>query len=203
MKCKKVEALQLKNRTELTIIYSSEDGLLNVTKRISVSKLSSSTNVSFNIQCKENLTRAMISILRSDFVGFQGYDEISNKSICLYLITPMNIHLKAELSVEYDGKVETYFPEHKSDDRALVTFIFSNLPKHCQINFKLTLPKLIESRLNSVEYYDTYELIEQLGIDYILVNKNRVREFEWLSSDSKHFQKVHENEEIAIFKVIF
>jgi len=205
MKCKKIEAPQLKNRTELTIIYSSEDELLNVTKRISVSKLSSSTNVSFNIQCKENLTRAIISILRSDFVGFQGYDRISNKSICLYLITPMNIHLKAELSVEYDGKVETYFPlEHyRNDNRTLVTFIFSNLPKYCQINFKLTLPKLIESHLNSVEYYDTYELIKQLGIDYILINKNRVREFEWLSSDSKHFQKVHENEEIAIFKVTF
>ena len=204
MKCKKIEALQLKNRTELAIIYSSEDGLLNVTKRISVSKLSSSTSVSFNIQCKENLTRAMISILRSDFVGFENYDKISNKSIRLHLITPMNIHLKAELSVEYDGKVETYFPEqHKSDDRALVTFIFSNLPKYCQINFKLTLPKLIESHLNSVEYYDTYELIEQLGIDYILVNKNRVREFEWLSSDSKHFQRVYENKEIAIFKVTF
>ena len=61
----------------------------------------------------------------------------------------------------------------------------------------------MESHLNSVEYYDTYELIEQLGIDYILVNKNHVREFEWLSSDSKHFQKVYENEEIAIFKVTF
>jgi len=190
--------------SENGIVITYTDELFNVTKSINVSKFSSSVTVSFNIQHKGNLTKVVIPLLKSDFVCLKNYNIISNKSISLYLTTSMDVYVETDISIDYADHVKTVFPTEHSyyNPRMLVIFLFSTPAKESQIKFKVTLPKFLNPSIKSVEYFDTYEMIKSLQINYILVNKNRIREYEWLSLDTVHFSKEFENGEIAIFKVI-
>ena len=63
--------------------------------------------------------------------------------------------------------------------------------------------ELIEHDQNSegfLHYYNTYELIKEYSIDYILLSKDWAEIKQRFLDDSDHFKKVYENESIIIFK---
>jgi hypothetical protein len=53
----------------------------------------------------------------------------------------------------------------------------------------------------TIHLCNSYDLVKDAKIDYILLNKAG-EEYQWFSSDLKHFAKVFENGKIAIFKVL-
>jgi len=116
----------------------------------------------------------------------------------------MMVYVQMNIAIDYEGKVETMIFAETSPQKhqPIIEFIFHNPSKNASIGFNLQFPKLINNNSEQLEYLSCYDLIKELNINYIMVNKNRVREWEWLSSDSVHFYEKFENEEIAIFEVL-
>lgn len=154
----------------------------------------SNIEVSFRINQEVNITKFFIPIFRSDFVSID-WNSNDDKNISLDVTTSIGAHVHFSIILDYDGEVKTEMRKE------FVIFNFERPRKN--ILFKFILPKLVSAKFNVVKYFNAYDLIEQLKIDYIMININRHREFEWFSRDRNHFSKINFNsDDIAIFKVI-
>ncbi|MEM2517796.1 MAG: hypothetical protein QXO49_02425, partial [Candidatus Bathyarchaeia archaeon] len=143
-----------------------------------------------------NIKRIFIPILKADFADLNGYHEISDKNIALEMTTSMGAYVKLNVAVDYAGDVTVI---HLERGRKFAIVIFDNLPENTSIKFAFNLPKLVNIGSDQVQYFEAYELIKQMRINYIMIDKNRRREFKWFNNDENHFSKEFENEIIAIF----
>jgi len=155
----------------------------------------SNIEVSFRINQDVNITKIFIPIFKSDFVSIDCWYVNDDKNISLDAATSIGAHVHFSIVLDYDGEVKTEM------GKEFVNFNFERPRK--TIRFKFILPKLVSANSNVVKYFNAYDLIEQLEIDYFMININRRREFEWFSRDRNHFLKTNFNsDDIAIFKVI-
>jgi len=75
----------------------------------------------------------------------------------------------------------------------------SNLSVHLRISIVTSLSGVNNQ---TIYFYNSYNLIEDLGIDCILLNKSRISEYQRSSNVSKHFVTVFENKTITISEVL-
>jgi hypothetical protein len=193
--------LQDQNTMSLKAIYLNE--LISINRTMKIRDLSN-VEISFDLRHETNITRMVIPLFKSDFSHLNDFNQINNKSVALYLTTPMMVYVQMNIAISYEGKVETniFAETSPQEHQPLIEFAFLTPSKNASISFNLQFPKLINNNSEQVEYFNCYDLIKESDINYVMVNKNRVREWEWLSSDVVHFNKKFENEEIAIFEVL-
>ncbi|MEM3551683.1 MAG: hypothetical protein QXV01_11410 [Candidatus Bathyarchaeia archaeon] len=184
----------------VNITYSCNSTVINKLIRISGD---ATIEISFELKDQDDgidIKRIFIPLFKADFTDLNGYRNISdkNKNITLEIeiTTSMGAYVKLNVTVDYARDVMCL--EEKGQEFAI--FIFDN-PEDATIKFTFNLPKLVNVSSNQLQYFEAYELIEQMKINYIMIDKNRHREFEWFNNDKNHFSKEFENEIIAIFKV--
>jgi hypothetical protein len=146
-----------------------------------------------------NVTKIFIPLFKADFVELNSYYKWDDKTIELKMTTSMGTNVQLSITVNYSGVFTADFRPLENEQK-FAMFVSDNSPEGAAIKFRFVLPKLVSSSSNQVKYFDAYNLINQLGINYIMINVNRRREFEWFTHDG-HFREVFRNEEIAIFKV--
>lgn len=198
-----MESDLLRNQEPISLKAMYLNELISINKTMSIQALSN-VDITFDLQHETNVTKVIIPLFKSDFVYLNGFNQINNKSVTLYLTTSMTVYVQMNIVIDYEGKVETrmFVEPSPKEDKRLVEFTFYNLSKNDSIGFNLQFPKLTDNDLEPLEYFNSFDLIKELKINYIMVNKNRVREWKWLSSDNVHFYEKFENKEIAIFKVL-
>ncbi|MBS7621478.1 hypothetical protein KEJ32_05135, partial [Candidatus Bathyarchaeota archaeon] len=171
---------------------------LNLVKSIRI--LSNSTvEVSFEVP-QANITKIFVPLFKSDFVDLKNCFKKSNTEIELEMITPMRAYVRLNMYVDYSGMVDVYVRPASEKERDFAILIFSN-PDRALIRLRFVLPKLVDAFSSQVRYFNAYNLIKDLKIDYIMINVNRRRELEWFNCDKRNFSEVYENDEVAIFKV--
>jgi hypothetical protein len=202
MKTKSKAVMQGENLATINVTYSADEDFI-ANKAITISGDSSSIEISFKIQTKNNVTGLTIPIFRSDFVDLDSIVQSSNRNLSVGVTTPMRVYLQAGIAAECEAntKVKIIVNSSPGEDAEIASFSFSNLQRSASVIFRLNFPKLVNGSLSLVRYSNSYDLIKTLEINYVFVNKKRTREFLWLGSDKVHFLKEFENGEIAIFKV--
>jgi hypothetical protein len=189
----------------LKIDYQSE--LLNATKEITVSDDASLIDILFcfnyHAQPTLNITSIAIPIFKSDFVDLTELNVNSDNSTTLDILSPMKASVSTKIQAEYNGtmEIEPYYGPWLEMAQKIITYNISQPRETNVIHFQVIFPKLVNSSHSQTEYYNAYELIDSLNISYIMINNNRKREYEWLTSDTKNFTIVYSNKEITIFSV--
>lgn len=154
--------------------------------------------VSFQI-LQTNITKIFMPLFKSDFVDLNSYFKWSNKEVALEMITSMGAYVRLNMIIDYEGTVNTYVRPAVGKEQEFAILVFDIPSYDAVIRLRFVLPKLLSIGSGQVRYFNAYKLIEEMGIDYVLINVNRRREFEWFNSDN-NFSKVFENDEVAIFK---
>jgi len=160
----------------------------------------STVEVSFKI-LQANITKIFMPLFKSDFVDLlNSYFKRGDRKITFEMVTSMGAYVRLNMTIDYRGTFNAYVGQVVYDKLAML--VFDNPPENAEIRLSFALPKLVNEGSSQVHYFNAYKLIEDMGIDYILINVNRRREFEWFNRNKNKFSKVYENEEVAIFKVI-
>ncbi|MBS7636453.1 hypothetical protein KEJ37_03795 [Candidatus Bathyarchaeota archaeon] len=182
----------------VNISYTIRD-LSVLVKSVRISD-NSTVEVSFKI-LQANITKIFVPLLKSDFVDLNSYFKRNNKDIEIEMTTSMGVYVRLNIYVDYDGTVYTYARLTNEEEREFAMLVFDNPPNNAVIRLRFMLPKLMAVGSSQVLYFNAYKLIKEMEIDYIMIDVNRRREFEWFNCDKSNFSKVYENDEVAIFKV--
>ncbi|PVX25541.1 MAG: hypothetical protein CW716_07830, partial [Candidatus Bathyarchaeum sp.] len=70
-----------------------------------------------------------------------------------------------------------------------------------RIRISIETPTDDADKAPGLHFYDSYDLLKELQIDYIILNKGRANEFQRFLYDKEHFTEEYQNQSISIFKV--
>jgi hypothetical protein len=84
----------------------------------------------------------------------------------------------------------------------IVTYTLEPSLDSLYVHFRVSVEPFNNSdNVQTLRFYDSYDLIKDLNIDYILLNRGRTVQFRRFLAESEHFTEVYEDGEIYIFKV--
>jgi len=104
-----------------------------------------------------------------------------------------------------NGKLwrSTVWFENTRGSMPITSYSFKPLQDSLYVRIKIFIESSTEEidDTQTLNFYDSYDLIQDLNIDYILINRYQTNEFQRFLYDSEHFTEEFQNDSIVIFKV--
>ena len=116
---------------------------------------------------------------------------------------PPNEDVKTQITLlETNGKVESakVLFENPKGSKPVISYSFEPLQDSLYVRIRILIESPTEDTTQEFQFYDTYDSIKDLHIDYIFLNKYRVNDFQRFY-ESEHFTFLKEFGSIVIFKV--
>lgn len=188
----------------ITVIYEQPN--FELIRSIIMGEEESSVDVVFKILPKNSTLNLFKVNLWALFDTALEDCEISKDYVVSLSRTLANENAQAQIMVlETNGKLEggrVLFDDPKGS-MPVISYSFEPLEESLYVRIRITIESPTEDAddAQGLRFYDSYDLIKELHIDYILLNKGRANEFQRFLYESEHFAKVFKNESIVIFKV--
>jgi len=193
------------NWANITVTY--EQTHFDLIRSVIMGEEKSSVDVVFQILPKNSTLKLFKVNLWALFETTWKESKISNDySVSLSQVSP-NEEVQTQISVlETNGKLEggRVFFEDPKGSMPVISYTFEPLQENLYVRIRITVEPSIEDTKNvqKLLFYDSYDLIKDLDIDYIVLNENRENESNRFGQDSEHFtQEDLLPNTIEIFKV--
>jgi hypothetical protein len=194
------------NETWANMTFSYEWPSLKVTRSTIMNSGQSSVDIIFDLMpINSTLRQFTVNIWGAFYTSLESF-EIQNSSIILQqkLQTGDQVETKIEV-VGTNGEIDNaqVFVKDPQYSMPLATYSLKPLQHDLSVHLRVSiLTETSEPKNNTISFYNSYDLIKDLGIDYIFLNKGRTIEYNRFLSDSEHFKVVFENGSIVIFRVV-
>jgi hypothetical protein len=188
----------------ITIKY--EQPYFELSRSISMGEEKSSVDVVFQIQPKGATLRLFKLNVWSMFKTALEDCEISDDYRVFLSYAIQDEIADAQVRVlETNGKLEggRVLFDDPEEFMPVISYTFEPVQESLYVRIRITIESASENtdKPEGPQFYDSYDLLKELNISYILLNKNRANEFQRFLYDKEHFTKVFHNESIFIFKV--
>lgn len=141
-----------------------------------------------------------LRIWGSFHTSFENY-EIHNQTIILSQKVPSRL-VKTQATLLYtNGVLNETQVLFKDPKYSMPVIIYSFNPVEEELYVRIRLSGITNKSSQPIQYYDSYDLIKQLGINYIFLNKDRINEYHRFVADPSHFSIKFENQKIVIFQI--
>jgi len=141
----------------------------------------------------------------SFFSSLQSY-EVQGSNVTLYQTLPSNEQVETRISIlETNGALNNtqVFLKDPKYSMPLATYSLTPLQNSLFLRIRISIiTKTTRANNHALDFYNSYNLINDLKINYVFLNKNRMEEYDRFLNDPEHFKIVFENGSIIIFRVI-
>lgn len=199
---KNKESIIYCNETLANATFTYEWSHLRVTRTLMMDLQQPSIDVIFEVlPINSTIKQFRINLRPSFYTSLENF-EIRGSTISLFIRTPSNKIVEAKVSmIQTNGKLnETLLFKDPKYSMPVATYSLEPLQNILSVRIRISIAAN-NTNNGTMQFYNSYTLIKNLGIDYIFLNKLRVNEYHRFLSDSKHFKIVFQNETIAVFKV--
>ena len=181
-----------------TITY--EQPYFELNRSVIIGEMKSSVDVIFQILPKNStLILFTVNLYALFDTSMEDYYEVSLSQA----LPNEDAHPQITL-LETNGTLwrSTVWFENTRGSMPISSYSFKPLQDSLYVRIRIFIesPEEIEDT-QTLNFYDSYELIQDLNIDYILINRYQRNEFQRFLYDSEHFTEEFQNDSIVIFKV--
>lgn len=145
-----------------------------------------------------------VNIWGAFYTSLESFD-VQNSSITLQQKLQTNDQVETRIAIlNTNGEIENaqVFAKDPKYSMPLVAYSLKPLQDDLSVHLRISIiTKLPEANNGTVNFYNSYDLLKDLKIDYIFLNKDRTDEYNRFVSDSEHYTIVFENGSIVIFRV--
>ncbi len=193
------------DETSVNCTFTYEWDNLRFIRSVMLGKESSSVDLVFKIYPNNVvLKRFNVQVWASYFTSIQDY-QVENATIMLHQRLPSNQLVETKITVlDTNGRLDNAQLLLEDPKYSMPVAIYSLRPAQdnsLYVKMRLSIITQTTNDDHTIHLCNSYDLVKDAKIDYILLNKAG-EEYQWFSSDLKHFAKVFENGKIAIFKVL-
>jgi hypothetical protein len=191
------------NRANATFSYNMSG--LELVRSIIMNSEQSSVDVIFELMpANSTLRQFTLNFWTSFYSSLESY-QIQGSNITLYQKLPSNEDVETRIAiVDTNGALENtqVFLKDPKYSIPLATYSLTPLQDSLFVHVRISIiTQTSEAKNNVINFYNSYDLINDSKIDYIFLNKDRVNEYRRFVGDPEHFKIVFENGTIVIFKV--
>lgn len=194
------------NETFANATFTYEWSRLILTRTVIMNPQQSSIDVIFEIlPINSTLKQFKISLWPSFYTSLENF-EINGSTTSLFIRTPSNKIVETKVAIiQTNGELNETMVLFKDPKYSMPVATYSLKPLQSTLSVRIRISIVTNDTNNrTIQFFNSYSLIKDLGIDYIFLNKKRVNEYQRFLNDSQHFTIVFplkENETIAVFKV--
>jgi hypothetical protein len=193
------------NETWANATFSYDWPSLKVTRNVIMDSRQSSVDVIFELTpTNSTLGLFTVNIWGAFYTSLESF-VVQNSSITLQQELQTNDQVQTKIAiVDTNGEVENaqVFVKDPRYSMPLATYSLKPLQDSLSVHLRISIiTKTSGANNNEINFYNSYDLIKDLKIDYILLNKNRIDEYNRFVSDSEHYKMVFENVSVIIFRV--
>jgi hypothetical protein len=194
------------NESLANMTFTYEWPNLKLTRSVIIGSEPSFVDIIFQIfPINSTFRQFKINLWASFYTSLENY-EIESSTIALYQKIPSNDIVKTKIALLQtngelnDTKVLFRDPKYSMP---VATYSFEPLQNNLFVHIRVSIVASLSSANDQgIYFYNSYDLIKDLGIDYIFLNKNRINEYRRFLSEHEHFTVAFENDSIIIFKVV-
>ena len=202
-KCENKTAMIDYNQSVVKASFNFEwvDG--TITRSIILNREKSYIDIVFEVNLTNSIIRKFDTYIWGSYgASFEDYN-ISTTTVNLYQRESLNNHFRTKILLVNTSSSVTNIEVFLKEPRYLLPCIIHSFDKvnvpYLYVKFRISSPTSNARPGDQINYYNSYSLIEQCGIDYIFLNKGRISEYYRFLYD-EHFKIAFENERIVIFK---
>lgn len=194
------------NETWANLIATYEWAQLKVIRSTIIGLEQSSVDVIFEVlPMNSTLKQFNINFWASNFTSIEGY-WINNSTMTLYQKILYSKAVTTQIKIlDTDSEFlnATVLSQGAQKPIPLATYSLKPLNQSMYVHIRISVSATTVPGTSNqtVHFYNSSSLIEDLGIDHIFQNKDRTIEYQRFLNDSEHFTIIFENRTIAIFKV--
>ena len=194
------------NETYANATFTYDWPTLEVTRSVIMNSGQPYVDVIFDLTPENStLDEFTVNIWGAFYTSLESFD-IQNSTITLQQQLQTSDVVDTRIAVlNTNGEIENAqaFLKDPKYSMPLVTYSLKPLQDNLFVDFRISiLTKTSEANNNTINFYNAYDLIKELNIDYIFLNKERIDEYNRFVSDSEHYKIVFENGSIVIFQVL-
>lgn len=203
---KSVSSVDYDNSTA-TIAITYEQSDFNLTRSLILHKGEPTVDVIYQITPKNATIREFRINVWSSFETSLQDCQIDKDSIATISQGASGSADSKIQVVETNGKLmyaNVIFQGPIKDSRPVVNYVFEPDQNDLYVRLRVTI-NAHQSEADAergINFYDAYQQLKQLNVDYILLNKYRTEEYQRFLADSSHFKVEYQNAVVIIFKVI-
>ncbi|MEM2424553.1 MAG: hypothetical protein QXM00_08770 [Candidatus Bathyarchaeia archaeon] len=202
---KKIEEIRF-NETWLnaTFIYTWQH--LIMYRSIMAGSGQSYLNVIFRISpVNASIKLFNINFRSPPYMQLEEY-RIDESAVYIRQRTPLNRIIKLEIAVQQSNAEINYIklnPKDSNYSMPLISFSLKPRQKDLYLALRVSIDASgsPDSANQKLKLYDSHELIRNLKVKYVLIDKNRADEYYRFLLDPENFTPVFQNERITIFRV--
>ncbi|MEM2702511.1 MAG: hypothetical protein QXR45_05045, partial [Candidatus Bathyarchaeia archaeon] len=132
--------------------------------------------------------------------------RIDESAVYIRQRTPLNRIIKLEIAVQQSNAEINYIklnPKDSNYSMPLISFLLKPRQKDLYLALRVSIDASgsPDSANQKLKFYDSHELIRNLKVKYVLIDKNRADEYYRFLLDPENFTPVFQNERITIFRV--
>jgi hypothetical protein len=192
------------NWANITVTYELPN--FELTRSVIIGEEDSSVDVIFQILPKDSTLKLFKVNLWTLFETVMEDCEINDDYTVSLSRTVVDEEAQAQIMVlETDGKVDggrVLFSDPEGS-APVISYSFEPLQDSLYVRLRISIetPTQDTENVQELNFYNSYDLLKDLHIDYIVLNKNRSNEFQKFLFNTEHFTEVFQNDSISIFKV--
>jgi hypothetical protein len=188
----------------ITVTY--EHPQFELVRSVIIGEEKSSVDAIFQILPKKSTLRLFKINLWALFDTAMEDCEISEDYAVSLSLAESNEEARTQITVlETNGNLESagVLFEDPKGSKPVISYSFEPLQDSLYVHVRILIesPTKDADDTQTLHFYDSYDMIKELHIDYILINKYRANQFQRFLYESEHFTKEFQSGNIFIFKV--
>jgi len=193
------------NNSGVNISVTYENFHFSATRSVTLNKSESSANVIYHVVPKNSTIQQLKINLWGLFKTSPQTCKVSNDGVVSLFRWPSAKDTTVAIHVQQtNGKLESarVFFDNPEGGKPTFNYVFQPIKNEFYVHFKIDVNiSTVGAGGQTIKFYESYALLKELNIDYLLVNRHRDSELQRFLSDSEHFTVEFQNESVIIFKV--
>jgi hypothetical protein len=186
--------------------FSYDWSRLKLVRSVIIDSERSNVDVVFRLtSLNSTLRQFVVNVWGSYYTSLEGF-TVQNSTVALRQKVQTNDLVGTRIEIlDTDGHLNgtQVFSKDPKYSLPCVTYTFTPISNGLSVRIRISLDSTAtEQDSQNITFFSSYDLSKDLGINYIFLNKARIKEYRRFIADSEHYSIMFENETIAIFKVL-
>ncbi len=176
---------------------------ISILRKVTLAPRSAVTWNNYTVEVAGNLSQVSVSVFGTSSSQLNNFDA---QTATLSVGSAPGFQENAAGSVQIrDGAGELTSVDAQTNPEASLPkmgFTFGPAGSWFNLSFAVTAFASRSVSASGVQVYEARQVLAAAGAGYVLVDKTRIRDYEWIAADTAGFRMAYQNAQVALFSVV-
>ena len=186
-----------------TITHLAESGSLSILRTVQLARASSTVWVTYTFSVSGAIDQVSIPVIGTSLSRLNNFDQVT-QTLAIGHDPSFRQAIGARVRIMEGGDDLTEVRYNTNPEASMpeVRFTFTPRASIFRASFEAEIIFSPDAQATDVRIANAMSIFETARVDFVFVDKLKVRETEWFTNDPAHFRIAYQNFAVAVYEVI-